>query len=349
MITINLPITNKTDDNSEFKHKEGINLNSLIIGGSTLILGLNIESFEREFFIETRGYPTSSQINHERRSLISNYGLDAKFHGDAHFIGFIEVNEQGEDSIYRISREFDFAPGDHFYSYGDLILTIPSSQDKVGIYNLETNNFIDTLHLEERCHHLNITGKDEIAYIACGKFNPDDRDIIDTTIYKMDLEKMAFEEQIQMDNIIVSDLAYSENHGLLVAMEQYDTYTLARVDDQMYILKRIDRVDEARLKTITVHQNHVYLLKNKLNNNIDYVGLYDIKHDDYQVTNLSEGENALDLLANQDDIYVLVFNRDNMQRYLLMFNKHLQHTNTHDLTNIVPDLMSYRGLIYLPK
>ncbi|GEN45967.1 hypothetical protein [Alkalibacillus haloalkaliphilus] len=315
---------------SEFEQKEAIKLDSIMILGSQGATGLEKESMTQDFQLRTRGFTKSLQIIPERDSLIFSYGLDAKSYPYAYFSGFVEINEQGEDTKYRLSREHDFSPvSDNFHVYQDFILTVSSSVlgNEIGIFDLDAEEFVKRQEVNGDCQSL--TGLNEQAYVSC-----ENRDG-DMTIYEIDLIQFTIEETIQVRNSRIVDMTLTEEHGLLAAIVQNDRYFLTQIDDTS--MDKLTRMEDTEITLIAANQNSIYMLKEDLGyeENTKYVASYDIEMDDHKMVSLEDDIATIDIEAVDDHIYVISRDFD-MGYYLLVMNHDLEITNQYQLENISP-------------
>ncbi|MDV2583033.1 hypothetical protein [Alkalibacillus haloalkaliphilus] len=315
---------------SEFEHKEAIDLGSIMIQGSQGAIGFNKESMTQDFQLKTRGFTNSLQINSERNSLIFSYGLVAKFYPYAYFSGFVEINEQGEDTKYRLSRDHDFSPvSDNFHVYQDFILTVSSSVlgNEIGIFDLDAEEFVKRQEVNGDCQSL--TGLNEQAYVSC-----ENRDG-DTTIYEIDLIQFTIEEMVQERNTRLVDMALTVEHGLLAAVIQNDRYFLTQIDDTS--VQKLTRMVDTEITQIAANENSVYMLKEDLGyeENTRYVASYDFEMEDHEMVSLEDDIATIDIEVVDEHIYVISRDFD-MGYYLLVMNHDLEITNKYQLENISP-------------
>ncbi|MDQ0352033.1 hypothetical protein J2R98_001867 [Alkalibacillus filiformis] len=313
---------------SEFEYKEEMNLNSLIISGMRGVHGFDESEKTESFQLETRGNTMAAQINSERNSIIMSYALEPKFYPVAHFFGFIEINEDGEDQKYRVSEEHDFYPGlGTFHTYQNVVLSISYSGNEIAIFDLDTEKIIIRQELNGDCQSL--TGLNEQAYVSC-----ENRDG-DTTIYEIDLNRFTIEEMIQETNTRLVDMTLTEEHGLLAAIVQNDRYFLTQINDTS--VHKLTRMEDTEITQIAANQNSVYMLKEDLSYEEDdkYVASYDIVTDDYNMVSLEEDIVTIDIEVIDDNLYV-IFRYFDEGYYLLVMNHDLEITNQYQLENILP-------------
>lgn len=300
------------------------NDDTIILQGFNGIAGFDKESMIEGFELNMRGSTYKSQFNNDRNSVIIRYNAHAKVNMFTSFQGFLEIDEDGRETKFKLDRDHRFIPGVDFYTHKNFIVTV--SHSEIGVYDMDTREFRIRNEVGGECS--TITGLKNTVYVSCLKNNNE------STLYTLDLNTFALEKHKELPGLIIDRMIATEQYGIVSVSIVDSNYYLTQIGDEIHHLMKLKSQDSITVVDMDFSDNTIYLLQET--SDTYFLLAYNVNEKEFKEKKLEENEIGFDVSSDGNNTYLLINVRGEKPE-LHLINKDLKVTASYKIeTGIYP-------------